>query len=246
MMRTLLFTTALLAAFSSCGRTNVGKALTIEPPPVDREASEYVILVRGQPAGSFLMLVQRGEFEGRPAFRLDLVARLEAGGVPMVDSSVAFLSRDRLAPLSTFRFVRSGARFITTAANYLTDAVAVATFSDQGETQKLLPFGPGHYDSDQLTFLGRAFTLPEKMSRELTIISPMGPPFGGESYKSKVTGVGSEIIEVPAGRFECSRLSFLLRTHPVDVWYEQAGFRRMIRYEDAGSGTVMELLPPGK
>jgi hypothetical protein len=242
-MRILTILAALFVVLASCGRTDVGKALTIEPPPVEYEASQYALTVRGQAAGTYLMLVRRGDYDERPAFRLDLVARTGTGEAEAVDSSVVFLSRDGLVPLTTFRFLRAGTRFITTAANYKTEAVAVATYSTQGETQKLFPFGPGHYDSDQLTFLGRAFTLPEKMTREITVINPMGPPFGGNYYKARVTGAGSEVVQVPAGRFECSRLTFQLPTHSIDVWYEQAGFRRVIRYEDPSSGTTIELLP---
>ena len=50
-------------------------------------------------------------------------------------------------------------------------------------------------------------------------------------------------IAVPAGTFDCNRVVMNIGPHVVQVWYEKAGARRMVRYEQPGTGMVMELLP---
>jgi hypothetical protein len=233
----------VLACF--CGKANLEKGARVVVPPLpDGEVNEYQILTDGEPNGTFTMTTNRTEFRDKPAFRLILVARTISGNIPTVDSSVVFVTRDSLVPLTSFRFVRTGNAMVTTAANYTGSTVAISTFTQQEEKQRALPFGPGTYDSDQLTFLGRAIQLPTNKPVDIKAVSPMGPPFGGAVMEGKIGAVSDQAVTVPAGTFDCYKLVLNLGPHIVAMCYEKAGSHRMIRYETAGGGLVMELAQP--
>jgi hypothetical protein len=205
-----------------------------------------VLLNEGEPVGSFAMVVRRADFKEQPALRLDLVSRTTAGeSIPAVDSSVVYVSRDSLKPLSSFRFIKTGNALTATAANYVGDAVAVSSFSPQGERQRMLPVGARSFDSDEITFLCRALKLPSGRPLTLQIVSPMGPPVGGGVLDGKLGVTGDQQVSVPAGTFDCLKVVMNLGPHIVVVWYEKAGAHRMIRYQAAGSGLTMELVGSG-
>lgn len=231
----LMLAVAALAAVN-CGRTGpaAGMRFTGYVPP-DGEVCEYRILTAGQPNGSMTTMVQHIQFGDAPAYRFDIIARTRDGAVETTDSSVVFASRDSLTPRTAFRFVRTGGELVTTAANYVDSSVAVSTYAQGKEKQQLLPFGPRTYDADQLNVLGRFIQVVGRRPVDISVISPIGPPFGGSVMPGKIGAAGDESVRVPAGTFDCYRLIYTVGQQSVAVWYEKAGAHRMVKY-DAGNG----------
>ena len=65
--------------------------------------------------------------------------------------------------------------------------------------------------------------------------------FAGARIPASATLTGTETITVPAGTFECRRVRFAVAGQDVDIWYETAGLRRMVRYTAPVADLVMEL-----
>jgi hypothetical protein len=244
MNRPICLTLLLAGMLASCGTTTVGKGRIIVLPPIpDGEVSRYQMLLNGAPNGTLTSIVTQTVFKEQPAWRLDIIAQTAAGGLPSTDSSAVYLTRDSLVPLSSFRFVRTGNALIATAANYIKEGVAVTTWSAGEEQQRMLPRTGWSYDTDQLTFLCRALRLPEGRPVSIQVVSPMGPPSGGIVFEGKVGLMSDAQVTVPAGTFDCTRVLLNIGPHVVQVWYEKTGARRMVRYEQTGTGIELELLP---
>ena len=243
-MRRFAFVTLVAAALlAGCGKTTVGKGRIIVMPPIpDGEVSQYVMLANGEQNGVFLMAAFRDTFKNQAAWRLELTARTVNGGIPTVDSSIVFVTRDSLFPLTSFRFVKTGNAMVATAANYLVDGVAVSTWSAQDEKQRMLPRSTQSFDADQLTFLCRALRPPQDRPVNIDVVSPMGPPDGGIVFEGKVGAPGDQSVTVPAGTFDCARIVLNVGPHVIMLWYEKTGSRRLVRYEQMGAGMVMELV----
>jgi hypothetical protein len=214
------------------------------PPIPDGEATAYRIVEDGKPTGIMVVITSRDEFRDERALRIDLLARSETDSGVTTDSSVLYVTRDSMAPITTFRFVRVNGRLaFTSAANYLPDSVAVTAYTQDQQSQKMLPANRRTYDIDELTSLGRAIQFTPGRTGAIRIINPAGPPFGGALIDVKVSPGGEEPIDVPAGTFDCYKLVVNLGPQQVNLWYEKAASRRMVRYEAPGSRLVMELLP---
>jgi hypothetical protein len=244
-----LFLPVLLSAFllCVCGKADLSKFARIEVPPVpDGEVTEYQVLVQDEQIGFYTMTTHQVDFRGTPVWRFDLVSKTVQGNIPTIDSSTVFVTRDSMRPLSAFRFIRTGAALVTTAASYVPGSVAIATYTPQGEKQRMLPIGPFSYDADQLTALGRAIRLPTTGKPiDIQVVNPMGPPTGGAVFDGKIGVAGEGTVTVPAGTFDCDKLILNAGPHVIALWYEKTGSRRMIRYAAPGGSMIMELLPPG-
>ena len=243
MRRFALVTLVAVALLAGCGKTTVGKGRIIVMPPIPNgEVSQYVMLANGEQNGTFLMAAFQDSFNKQAAWRLHLTARTVNGGIPTVDSSIVFVTRDSLLPLTSFRFVKTGNAMVSTAANYLMDGVAVSTWSAQNEIQRMLPRSTQSFDADQLTFLCRALRPPQDRPVNIDVVSPMGPPDGGIVFEGKIGAASDQQVTVPAGTFDCARVVLNVGPHVIMLWYEKTGSRRLVRYEQMGAGMVMELV----
>jgi hypothetical protein len=247
MRRTLLSAILFACLCLCCGKADLSKFARVDLPPIpDGEVTEYQVLSGDEQIGIYLMTTRRVDFRGASALRLDVVSKTMQGDIPTIDSSTVFVTRDSLRPLGVFRFVRTGAALVTTAANYAPGSVAIATYTPQEEKQRMLPVGQFAYDADQLNALGRAIRLPTTGKPiDVQVVSPMGPPVGGAVFDGKFGIAGDETVSVPAGTFDCYKLILNMGQHVIGLWYEKTGSRRMVRYATPGGGLVMELLPPG-
>lgn len=250
-MRTAVVSVAALLAVSGifCGRTGPGRDLRLTVPPIpDGETSRYVLRAGDQPIGTTLVILSAGVFRDRPAWRFELITLTSSSGIATTDSSIVFVSRDSLRPLSSFRFLKVGPALTTTAVNYVREAAAITTFAAGEETQRLLPFDRLTYDTEELLFLfGRAIVLTKGRPVEFKAVSPMGPPAGGGLFACRAELLGEETVTVPAGTFDCRKVLFNIGPQPYLGWFEKAGPQRLVRYETpAGEVTrIAELLPPG-
>jgi len=234
----------------SCGRTGqtvLGQNYRIVVPPLpDGELLSYRILAAGQPVGTITLLTRRVQFLETLAFEVTIVTRTLVGKVERYDSAVVFLSRDSLVPLSSFRFSWVGDAFTTTSARYQPGSVGVATYTEQEEMQRPLPFGPGYYDVDELLMLGRALQIAPGKAAQVTVVVPMSSPLGGTLLEGRFTAKGDEVVTVPAGTFDCTRLGLQMADTETELWYEKAGARRLVKSQTPDAALVMELLPPSR
>ncbi len=233
----------LVFTATGCGRSGFGTGWSFSKPAIpETEALTYRVVTQGDSIGIHKMTVKKGYFKEVPAFMLELVTRTTTGNTETVDSSVVFVSQDSIAPLSSFRFVRAGTALVTTAANYGEGSVAVTTFAGEEEQQKLLPAEPKTFDVDQLTFLGRAVTLGLGKPAKFNVVIPIGPPAGGGVMKAQFEAVGDEMVTVPAGSFDCRKITLSVGENQVELWYEKAPAQRLIRYHAPDARMAFELV----
>ncbi len=235
-----------------CGRTDLEARLNLSLPPLpDGEVNHYRVRALDDSIGTYTTMIKydwlqpaKPDEEPLPVYMVVLVTRTRTGNVPVTDSSFLHVRRDNLTPRSSFRFIWTGPALATTAANYGTQSVAVSSFAAGEERRQLFPITAKTYDIDGLVLLGRALKLEPKKPARLTVINPMGPPFGGAMYEAEFHLAGDEQISVPAGVFDCCRLELSMGEEQIDLWYEKAGTRRLVRFVAKGSGITIELLPP--
>lgn len=252
MTKRLLCLCLLVLAAGRCGRTDVETKLNIALPPLpDGEVNQYRVRVVNDSIGILTATLHHDWLEPAseaeeplPVFALVLVTRTMTGKVPTTDSSLLHVRRSDLAPRSSFRFIRTGSALSTTACNYGTGSVAVSSYASGEEKQRLLPTSARTYDIDELTLLGRALKLEPKKPASIAVINPMGPPLGGTMYAAEFRWAGDEEVTVPAGTFDCRKVQLLIGQGQIELWYEKAGTQRLVRYLAAGSGMVIDLLPP--
>lgn len=230
-----------------CGRKDFGKDIELRLPPIPNgETSSYRVLAGGDSVGTYETGVSHEWLGESPAYALLNVMRTANAGVATTDSSLVLVSRAGLAPLSAFRFIRSGEALVTTAVNYGEGSAAVSAFTSSGdEQQRMLPRDSLTFDADQLVFLGRALKLAPDRPAAVKAVNPMGPPLGGTLQPAEFRYGGDESVSVPAGGFDCRKVVLLAGVSEIFLWYEKAGTGRLVRYEATNTGLVMELLPPG-
>lgn len=225
----------------STGEAKLGANLRIVVPPLpDGERSTYRIAIAGTEVGLREQATRHARHcDVTPAFVFTIVEQTRTGNVPRRDSAEVWVTRDSLKPIASFHFTGVGQALSTTAALYRPGAVMVSTFVPQlGERQRPLPAGPATYDIDQLTALGRGIQIPAGRPADIAVLQP----FAGAILPARVSPLPDERVTVPAGTFDCYRLRFEIGTSHIDVWYEKAGSRRMIRFESSDNQTL-ELLP---
>jgi hypothetical protein len=240
-----LLSLLVLSALSldGCGRAGPGSGMKAAAPVLpDGEVTEYVMLSAGRHVGEFSMTIQHVAFREVPAYRLDRVAKTRDGAIETNDSSLVFVTRDGMVPLTSFRFIKTDGAMTTTAANYGDSAVAVSVYAQGGEQQQMLQFGPRTYDADELPMLGRVIQVHGRRPVDIRIVSPMGPPPGGAVLEGRLSSAGEETVLVPAGSFSCDKLLFEFGRQKISVWYEKTGAHRMVRYMVGNGGLDMQLL----
>lgn len=247
MLKRLLPIVPLVFAACMCGKKDFGEKLSLSLPPVaDGEFATFRVMANGDSIGTMSTLFAFDYLRDIPAYVQVIITRTRAGNVETVDSSVVYMGRNHLNPLSSFRFIRKGENLVTAAANYGEKSIAVSTYGMQGEKQRLLPFDAKTYDTDQLTLIGRALKPEPGKPARLNIASSMGPPAGGTVMGGEFEFLGDEVVTVPAGTFDCRRLGLTVGESQVELWYERSGTGKLVRYRSPQ--VSMELLPsaPGE
>ncbi|HDR00404.1 MAG TPA: DUF3108 domain-containing protein [candidate division WOR-3 bacterium] len=244
-MHRIILTAAACLLLTACGTKDFDAGLQLRLPPFpDGETSHYQVVTPAGVIGEHRTGVGMDWLEDIPVYRLILVTRTMTGNIETTDSSMVLLHQPDLRPLFSFRFVTVGEALTTTATIYREGSVAVSTWTHTGEEkQQLLPSGAGTYDAEQLAFLGRAVRPNPKRPAEITVVEPMGPPFGGDVRPGEFRALGDETVTVPAGSFDCRKLGLTVGDSEFELWYEKAGTGRLVRRLALESGVAIELMP---
>ncbi|MFO7675726.1 MAG: DUF3108 domain-containing protein [bacterium] len=238
-------TTLLLVVLAAgCGTRDLTEKVSVSLPPVaDGEVSTYRIVTPAGEAGTLVTAVHHDWHEKTPVYRLTVTARTLTGAVETTDSSLVVMRQVDLRPVVSYRFIRTGGALLTTAANYGEGSIAVSTWMHTGqEHQRLLPTDVRSFDTDQLTFLGRALRPRPGRPVKLTVIEPLGPPPGGNLRPGEFEALPDEEVTVPAGRFDCRKLALTVGDSRLELWYEKSGAGRLVRYSAVGTDIILELL----
>jgi len=229
----LLCSVSLLACF--CGKGE--PALKLETLEWNEETSHYVVTVEGEVAGtSFTTIVPRTH-EDRPILEIASMTEVGSESGSTRDSSWLVVRREDLKPVHAFRTVATEGGNLWSETSYSDEEAAVQAMTPVGAKSIELPLEKRTFDNDEVTTLLRALQLDEEEDVEMEVVVGLA----GAVIPVSLTLMGNEVITVPAGVFETRRIQMGIAGQFVDLWYEQAGRRRLVRYEAPGSQLVMEL-----
>ncbi len=234
----VVFGTALLAAF--CTKEQA-PGLKLSPPEwTDNEVTHYQVLVQGEPSGFHTLTLNLGKSDGIETIELTALTEVTAPtGEKTRDSSWLRMRRDNLRPICSMRALVAGAQTLGSEITYTKDKASIKAMTPMGDKSLDIPVGPTDFDNDQVTTLLRAVVLKPDEEMELKVVVGLG----GTTVPVKVKTLGTDKVTVPAGEFECNKLQMSLAGQTLNIWYETAGQKRMVKYEAAGAALMMELMP---
>jgi hypothetical protein len=155
------------------------------------------------------------------------------------DSSSLILHKDNLKPIKSLKIITSRGATLSSEITYTDDKAIIKAKLPSGGKSITIPIGPNSFDNDEITFLMGAIDLKAGEEKELSVVIGLS----GTSIPIKIKGIGEERIKVPAGEFDCRKYEMNLVGRAIDVWYEKADSKRMIKYADTQSNMSMVLLP---
>jgi hypothetical protein len=229
----LLSAVALLACF--CGKGE--PALKLEPLEWVEETSHYVVTVEGEVAGTSFTTVIPRTHEDKPILEIASMTEVGSESGSTRDSSWLVVRQEDLKPVHAFRTVETEGGNLWSETSYSDEEAGVQAMTPVGAKSIDLPLETRTFDNDEVTTLLRVLRLEEQEDVEMEVVVGLA----GAVIPVTLTLMGDEVITVPAGVLETRRIQMGIAGQFVDLWYEQAGRRRLVRYEAPGSELVMEL-----
>lgn len=202
------------------------------------ETNKYRILIDTAVTGSY-WLIYKPVSEPEGVIELQSITEITQSGSVSRDSTVLVLRQDNLKPISSSKTILSGGATITSFITYGKNKASIKAKLPQGEKATDIPININTYDNDQVTTILRAVELKSGEEREINVV--IG--FSGTSVPVKIKSDAQEKVLIPAGEFDCDKYTLTVVGRTIDVWYEKAATKRMVKYFDAQANMTMELLP---
>ncbi len=216
------------------------------PPPevaaLDWPAAEkcvYTLAIDSSPAGVYSVAVRSLDTLGHAALEIAALTVLQTPAGLVSDSAVVLARRDRLAPLRSRRTVSAPSGTARASVTWAGGRAAMLVEKPEETLRVSLRVDRRTFDNDQLTTLLRVLEVPPDTTIALQALSGMATI----AIPVRVRFLPDERAVVPAGDFLCRRVRMTVLGRDIDLWYEPAGTRRMVRYLDPRARLVMELLP---
>ncbi len=212
---------------------------TLQLGPVPWEDGEFLQLTVKLPGGlnigSFIWSVESANLDGRDVWRMNTYRYILAGGdnrgVSEVDAD-----KQSFQPLrSSFRHTLIGTTDATYAANQVTVTRPGSNNPPRNET-----LNRTYYDNEQGVFVFRRLPLAEGYKANVPIYST----FGGGKVEIEIEVNGKEMVEVPAGNFECYKVT--LRPVNQIFWYTTDAHRYLVKFDAGGVSAELQRMGQNK
>jgi hypothetical protein len=227
----------LLLIAPACRKAEPG--LKLAPPAWLPETLHYRVSLAGQPSGTSVQVVNPTTADATPMLELSQLTVVGDEQGSTRDSSWLLVRQAGLRPVHAFRTVQTGDDVLWSEVTYTDKLAGVQAMTPMGQKAIDLEIGPTDFDNDQLTTLLRALEVGADKDVDLGLVVGLV----GSDIPVTVSLMGTETVMVPAGAIEARRLQLGIAGQVVDLWFETAGRKRMVRYEAPGSELVMELTP---
>jgi hypothetical protein len=203
------------------------------------EVNKYQIVVDTTPSGSYVLTNKLGQLGKESIIELSAVTKVKGINGESRDSSTMILRKDNLKPIKSTKIIFSRGVTLSSEITYAKNKASIKAKLPQGDKSIDIPISVNSFDNDEVTTLLSAIELKPGEEKELSAVVGLS----GASIPIKVKGIGEEKIKVPAGEFECNKYEMSVVGRTIDLWYEKAGLKRMIKYFDAQSDMAMVLMP---
>ena len=224
----------------------IALACRTAPPPgvaaLDWPATEkcvYSLAVDSAPVGVYSVAIRSLDTLGHAALEIASLTVLQTPAGLASDSAVVLARRAGLAPLRSRRTVSAPSGTARASVTWAGGRAAMLVEKPEETLSVSLRVDRRTFDNDQLTTLLRVLDVPPETTVALQALSGMATI----AIPVRVQSLPDERAVVPAGDFLCRRLRMTVLGRDIDLWYEPAGTRRMVRYLDSSARLVMELLP---
>lgn len=228
---------ALMLVVVSCPKKEL-PALKLSPQAWN-ETNSYRILTDTMVNGKYQLIYNPIAAQGESKIELYSLTEIMQGNAISRDSTHLVVRVDNLRPLASDKTIFTGGAKVSSLTIYEKTKARIKAILPQGEKTADIPINANTYDNDQVTTILRAIELNPGEEKEISVV--IG--FSGTSVPLKIKLLGEEKATVPAGEFDCLKYTLTVVGRMIDVWYEKAGTRRMIKYFDSQASMTMELMP---
>ncbi len=237
MKRIIVIGLALMLIILSCPKKET-PALRLSPQKWN-ETNTYQILTDTTVSGKYQLIYRTFEEAGEEKIELYSLTEIMQGNAVSTDSTRLVIKADDLRPLLSDKVIFTSGTSLSSVTIYGKNKAEVKAKLPQGEKSADIPININTYDNDQVTTILRAIELKPDEEKEINVV--IG--FSGTTVPVKIKSSGEEKIIVSAGEFDCHKYTITVVGRMIDVWYEKADAKRMVKYFDAQANMTMELMP---
>jgi len=238
MKKALLVILGLTVLFLYCAKKKEAPGIKLSHPKWS-EVNKYQIVIDTTPSGTYVLTNKTSWFGNEAIIELTAVTLVKSINGESRDSSSLILHKDNLMPIKSSKFISARGATFSSEITYTKDKASIKAKLPAGEKSITIPIGPNSFDNDEITTLLSAIELKAGEEKELNAVIGLS----GTSIPIKIKGIGEEKIKVPAGEFDCRKYEMSLVGRTINIWYEKAEAKRMIKYLDVQSKMAMELMP---
>ncbi len=200
------------------------------------EINQYRLMINNAIVGSYKLIYKS---ISEPVIEIQAVTEIKQAASISQDSVVLLLRPNNLKPISSSKTLSTSGTIIKSEIKYHNKKASIKARLPQGEKSIDIPININTYDNDQVTTILRAIELNPNDEREINVVIGLS----GTTVPLKIKLVGEDKIKVPAGEFDCNKYNLSVVGRNIDIWYEKALTKRMVKYADAQANMIMELLP---
>jgi hypothetical protein len=234
MKQILILVIGVLLIAISCAKKEV-PSIKISPAKWN-ETDKYRILVDTTQSGSYVLIYKSG---AEPTMELCVITEITEQNSITRDSTLMILNQENLKPVSSSKVILMRGTTMSAEVKYRKNKASIKAQLPQGEKSADIPIRINTYDNDEVTTLLRAVELKPLEEKEISVVVGLS----GTSIPIKIKTLGVDKTTVPSGEFLCNKYEITLAGHRIEVWYEESGMKRMIKYFDNQANMTMELLP---
>jgi len=230
----------VVALLASCCLFFVGccppaaEPLTISQVPwPDDEVTSYTIEDQdGVIIGSLELAIHREDSTYTLTQYLDLTVE----GEQLTDDITVTVNATDLKPISGMETAVIADQTIEITSTYSAGQVAIVATVDGEEQSATIPIPDDAYDQSEVPFLLRAIPFEVGYSATYTNVVPSA----GLTPKATITVVGEEVVDAPAGSFNCYKLELSALGTTQYLWYGVDSPHYLIKSEGEGSAILLE------
>lgn len=241
MKKTLLVICCLFIVFSGifCAKKTPVSIKFTSINWADNELCQYQVVIAQQVVGTYTTTIKLNKMDEVSVVEVNAVTDVKIANEQSRDIATVVFRQDNFQPISATREITSQGAKYSSIIKYSKDKALIKISTPAGEKSVDVPITANHFDNDEVTTLLRAVDLKQDENKEISVVTGLG----GTAIPVKIKSLGLEKITVPAGEFECNKYEMNLVNRTVELWYEKAGARRMIKYFDVASDMAMHLMP---